>query len=673
MKKDLFKRYSLALFGSVLVATFTATGAFSFAWFTNNNNITRDFSGETKGAYFASGDGSSEKPFIINKPIHLYNLSWLQYLGFFNEDKKDADGNTGKDGAIDKQYYFKISADLDMNGWILPPIGTKTNPFVGNFDGGNYTISNLTISNKIGTDAGNITKHPGVVTETHFNSEDNPNIIGFFGVIGSVGTYSLTFSSDINAVSNFYLDGVKIYTYNSNVLCGMLAGYVNGTLTNAGVHYGNMNIASGTQNISDFTNVSSYSLIGDYNKEKYSWDDDPDGGDVGYGTSTDIRALYDEMSRLNLMDKTTGVISSGTALPFKCSDDSALSGGEGSKTITTYGRSLTINYSKSISVADGATNIGYYSGPEIKTYKDYFAKTKASDDYEVDYENIKVADLSSIKTVDESIKNYLTTDIDELTRKGDSALVLSGTNFLDTSSLGVKGGYNLIKNAKVGDYEGELLIPYRSIWVAPIQPGKFQMVIVNKDTQSARLAVWKVQRNTPKDYSTGFVNTYYDSTVVGVVIPSYSGSGAYTPYYYGVEVTQDDIDNGYEFVITKYLNGSNVYITYIDVGANGGSDEDDRTILTGFDFVEKDSNDSIIKITDDSYTKSKVSFKISNTTVGVASTSAYSYYFRRTGETTVLYYFTPISGGGLSFTVLGTSANAKEGSSSDLDDTTTSA
>ncbi len=673
MKKDLFKRYSLALFGSVLVATFTATGAFSFAWFTNNNNITRDFSGETKGAYFASGDGSSEKPFIINKPIHLYNLSWLQYLGFFNEDKKDADGNTGKDGAIDKQYYFKISADLDMNGWILPPIGTKTNPFVGNFDGGNYTISNLTISNKIGTDAGNITKHPGVVTETHFNSEDNPNIIGFFGVIGSVGTYSLTFSSDINAVSNFYLDGVKIYTYNSNVLCGMLAGYVNGTLTNAGVHYGNMNIASGTQNISDFTNVSSYSLIGDYNKEKYSWDDDPDGGDVGYGTSTDIRALYDEMSRLNLMDKTTGVISSGTALPFKCSDDSALSGGEGSKTITTYGRSLTINYSKSISVADGATNIGYYSGPEIKTYKDYFAKTKASDDYEVDYENIKVADLSSIKTVDESIKNYLTTDIDELTRKGDSALVLSGTNFLDTSSLGVKGGYNLIKNAKVGDYEGELLIPYRSIWVAPIQPGKFQMVIVNKDTQSARLAVWKVQRNTPKDYSTGFVNTYYDSTVVGVVIPSYSGSGAYTPYYYGVEVTQDDIDNGYEFVITKYLNGSNVYITYIDVGANGGSDEDDRTILTGFDFVEKDSNDSIIKITDDSYTKSKVSFKISNTTVGVASTSAYSYYFRRTGETTVLYYFTPTSGGGLSFTVLGTSANAKEGSSSDLDDTTTSA
>lgn len=560
-----------------------------------------------------------------------------------------------------------------MNGWILPPIGTKTNPFVGNFDGGNYTISNLTISNKIGTDAGNITKHPGVVTETHFNSEDNPNIIGFFGVIGSVGTYSLTFSSDINAVSNFYLDGVKIYTYNSNVLCGMLAGYVNGTLTNAGVHYGNMNIASGTQNISDFTNVSSYSLIGDYNKEKYSWDDDPDGGDVGYGTSTDIRALYDEMSRLNLMDKTTGVISSGTALPFKCSDDSALSGGEGSKTITTYGRSLTINYSKSISVADGATNIGYYSGPEIKTYKDYFAKTKASDDYEVDYENIKVADLSSIKTVDESIKNYLTTDIDELTRKGDSALVLSGTNFLDTSSLGVKGGYNLIKNAKVGDYEGELLIPYRSIWVAPIQPGKFQMVIVNKDTQSACLAVWKVQRNTPKDYSTGFVNTYYDSTVVGVVIPSYSGSGAYTPYYYGVEVTQDDIDNGYEFVITKYLNGSNVYITYIDVGANGGSDEDDRTILTGFDFVEKDSNDSIIKITDDSYTKSKVSFKISNTTVGVASTSAYSYYFRRTGETTVLYYFTPTSGGGLSFTVLGTTANAKEGSSSDFDDTTTSA
>ncbi len=665
----------MAIVGGVMVAAFAATGAFSFAWFTNKNNVTKDFSGETKGAYFASGDGSSEKPYVINKPIHLYNLAWLQYLGYFNEDEYDADGNKGSDNTIDKQYYFKIDADLNMSGWALPPIGTETQPFVGNFDGGNHTISNLTISNKIGTETGNITKHPSAVTEKRFNETENPNIIGFFGVIGSVGEYSWTYSSTINSVSNFYLDGVKVYTYNSNVLCGMLAGYVNGALTNAGVHYGNMNIASGTTNLSaySFSNVSSYSLIGDYNKDKYSWDDDPDGGDAGYGTSTDIRALYDEMAKLSLTEKSTGVISSGISLPFKCSNDTAFSGGEGSKTIYTYDKSLSISYSKSISVANNATNIGYYSGGEVKTYKDYFAKTKASDDYEIDYDNITVYSGSPIKTVSENVKTYLTTEIDELTRKGDSVLALTGTNYLGSYEMAKSSTYNLVKNGKVGSYEGDVLIPYRSIWVAPVKPGNFEIVLVNEKTTSCRLAIWKLQRNTPKDYSTGFKYSQYDSTVQGINVPAYSGSGAYIPYYYGITVTQDDIDKGYEFVITKYIESSNVFITYIDIGANGGSDGDDsKTTLTGFDFVEKDTNNSIVKITDTGYTKSGVAFKISNTG-DTASTSAYSVYFKRTGETTILYYFTPSTGGGLTLTTLGTTANAKEGSSSDFDDTTTSA
>ena len=688
MKKDLFKRYSLALFGSVLVATFTATGAFSFAWFTNNNNITRDFSGETKGAYFASGDGSSEKPFIINKPIHLYNLSWLQYLGFFNEDKKDADGNTGKDNAIDKQYYFKISADLDMNGWILPPIGTKTNPFVGNFDGGNYTISNLTISNKIGTDAGNITKHPGVVTETHFNSEDNPNIIGFFGVIGSVGTYSLTFSSDINAVSNFYLDGVKIYTYNSNVLCGMLAGYVNGTLTNAGVHYGNMNIAKGTQNISDFANVSSYSLIGDYNKEKYSWDDDPDGGDVGYGTSTDIRQLYYDLGG---SDGTSSIEVSGKqALPFRADSNDESIKEPSQKTATV---NLSENTTGDVNLASNQqaakNNIGYYVGNSVKAFRDssVTSLTITSPSYYYSYFSTDVPDEVT------SFLNKETTD-----KSGNASYNYQYSIFIsDSTQTALSEGYNnadnlnLVENAIVNDFtscssykdsQGKLLlVPNRCIWVAPKQAGKFKMVVYNTESSYlCQLAIYRLIRSTPKDYSTYFTSatkfliTNGEETSgsnANITIPKSNSKTALQAYYYAFDVTDDDVSSGYEFAITQ--NVGKPYIAYLDIGNNGGSDEDDRTILTGFDFVEKDSNDSIIKITDDSYTKSKVSFKISNATGGGASTSAYSYYFRRTGETTVLYYFTPTSGGGLSFTVLGTSANAKEGSSSDLDDTTTSA
>lgn len=258
----------------------------------------------------------------------------------------------------------------------------------------------------------------------------------------------------------------------------------------------------------------------------------------------------------------------------------------------------------------------------------------------------------------------MTTQIDDLTRKGDSALVLSGTNYLDGSSLGVKGGYNLIKNAQVGtrdNYTGDLLIPYRCIWVAPVKPGNFEMVIVNKDTQSARLAVWKVQRTTPKDYSSGFVNTYYDTTVVGVEIPAYSGKGAYIPYYYGVTVTQEDIDNGYEFVITKYISGANVYITYIDVGSDGDSSTDTRLSLANFDFVSKETDGSLTKIKDDDgnanadYSKSNITFQIGN----VTNESVFA--FRRLDQSTngVLYYEST-SGGYLSPQGSGTKKKTSE-------------
>ena len=646
------KRFIMIITTIVVCLVFVVT--MSYAWFTESNTKKTTIDGSTPTAYYKSGDGTESNPYVIARPVHLYNFAWLQYMGTYN--KLDSDGNL-------IPTYFKIESDetddngnavLDMSGTnysILPPIGTETNPFVGNFDGNNTIIKGLT------TSSNDFKLKPASVKDY-----TEPHILGFFGYVGQTSTTITGYDSSINTISNLYIDDytVKNTSNSPDVLVGLLAGYANAQINNSGVLTAQFDLVSGSTSYSSYGKISKYSLIGDYNADNFTWAGKPSGGsgDIGYGTSTDIRALYDEMSRLNLMEGTTGVISSSTVLPFKCSDDSALSGGEGSKTITTYGRSLTINYSKSISVAEGATNIGYYSGPEIKTYKDYFAKTKASDDYEIDYDNITVAEKSEVETVDSNIKTYLTTEIDELTRKGDSALVLSGTNYLDTSSLGVKGGYNLIKNAKVGNYEGDLLIPYRSIWVAPIQPGKFQMIIVNKSNQTARLAVWKVQRNTPKDYSTGFVNAYYDSTVVGVEIPSYSGSGAYIPYYYGVEVTQEDIDNGYEFVITKYIAGANVYITYIDVGANGGDGEDTDDNKSPIDFVyfkesklvpiqtkTTDTDGNVTYSNNSSYVYSNAFFEVDGTSTGTLKVQFKRTLSSGTTETiTLTYYFTPSIG-----------------------------
>ena len=141
-KEILVKKIFLyAVLGGTILASGCAISAFSFAWFSNNNNVTRGFDGSTTGAYFARGNGSEGNPYVINKPIHLYNLAWLQYVGFFK----------------DKEPYFIIERDLDMSGWTLPPIGTTMNPFLGHLDGYDTThsigqtatakISNLTISN----------------------------------------------------------------------------------------------------------------------------------------------------------------------------------------------------------------------------------------------------------------------------------------------------------------------------------------------------------------------------------------------------------------------------------------------------------------------------------------------------------------------------------------------
>jgi hypothetical protein len=129
---------------------FTAT----FAWFNvlNKAEIPTGY-GFTASSYFAGGDGSAEKPYIINQPIHLYNLAWLQYLGYFNLSENSAY----------KQTYFVLGSDVDMTStgtenWTLPPIGTSDNPFIGNFDGKGYTISNLVVDNAIGD--GHITRKP---------------------------------------------------------------------------------------------------------------------------------------------------------------------------------------------------------------------------------------------------------------------------------------------------------------------------------------------------------------------------------------------------------------------------------------------------------------------------------------------------------------------------------
>lgn len=244
--------------------SFTAVAAItgSIAWFTPTASIDKSknpLDGSTLGAYFAYGNGtpaSEEHPndnvYGITNPRHLYNLAWLQYLGFFN--KSESDGG--------KQFYFELADNIDMTGWVLPPIGTENKPFIGNFNGNGYVISNLTISNRFN----DYDKHPSDVNSSNFQQ---PHILGFFGVIGDYndewdGTY---YSSAANEFTNTGLTGVTIHTYSQATLMGIAAGYVDGGMSNVAVDASTLNIDDSIQNSTvsfggHTTNISDFTLVG---------------------------------------------------------------------------------------------------------------------------------------------------------------------------------------------------------------------------------------------------------------------------------------------------------------------------------------------------------------------------------------------------------------------------
>ena len=82
---------------------------------------------------WSQGDGSEESPYLIEKPEHLAYLSQQVYNGETFEGQ-----------------WFRQTTDFDMNSnnsYVFTPIGfSETQVFKGNYDGGNYSISNLRIT-----------------------------------------------------------------------------------------------------------------------------------------------------------------------------------------------------------------------------------------------------------------------------------------------------------------------------------------------------------------------------------------------------------------------------------------------------------------------------------------------------------------------------------------------
>lgn len=334
---------------SVALCAVIAFTAATYCWFSRYKTVDfpNAYGGTAKAAYFAGGDGSKADPYVIKNEVHLYNFAWLQYLGYFNLNPELNNGRA--------QSYFKLADDIDMSGLksALPPIGTYQYPFIGGFDGANYTVYNLTVSNA----KQDLTVRP---MNAHFaeNSQSNGglllaatqsgevSVLGLFGVVGDYNDFlannyynktlgdsnivindsSVDLPADVSqigenefyhkglSVKNFYIDKIHVKSYSKKTLLGLAAGYVNAAMQNVGVYRCDASFASGASGLTDDygTVVSKYSLIGDYNKNAVSWEEDPTSGaggsgDGGWGGSIDMRTMNRRLEYMYAVGEKTKV------------------------------------------------------------------------------------------------------------------------------------------------------------------------------------------------------------------------------------------------------------------------------------------------------------------------------------------------------------------------------
>lgn len=210
------------------------TSFFSYAWYTGRENSSVNLNGSSAGSYFAGGDGSSDNPFEINNARHMYNLAWLQSRGKLQNDENG--------------YYFKVTASFSMiindKKVIIPPIGNDEYPFIGNFNGGGYTISDLVVS-------------------TDINKIYNGNFLGSsYKFSNAVGLFGMTAKSTISNIRNFILndptvEATSTFTTGNSATSkrtiGLAIGYVTKTASSIGVLKGKMSVSS--------TSYSTYNSI----------------------------------------------------------------------------------------------------------------------------------------------------------------------------------------------------------------------------------------------------------------------------------------------------------------------------------------------------------------------------------------------------------------------------
>ena len=149
----------------------------------------------------------------------------------------------------DRTIGCTLTADIDLTGKTWTPIGTESQPYIGTFDGGNHTITRLTID------------------------LPDQDYVGMFSFIGKGGTVKDVTLEGVQIKGNAYVGGVAGYNYGGSLTNCTASGNVSGEYNVGGVAGSN----SGT--------LTNCTASGDVSGDRQV------GGVAGYNYST-ITACY---------------------------------------------------------------------------------------------------------------------------------------------------------------------------------------------------------------------------------------------------------------------------------------------------------------------------------------------------------------------------------------------
>ena len=196
-----------------------------------------------------AGTGAEGDPYLIENAADLAGLAYNVSAG------------TNYSG-----LYFKQTANIDLAEHMWSAIGTSSRSFNGNYDGGNFEISNMYID--AGTsDYKGLFGYINSAVISNVNVVD-ANITGYQYVAGVVGyainstiqyaNFDGTIVSETGSLSS-WVAGIVAYAQNSIVESCSASGSVNSSGAYAGGIVGNMDSTSAIYNCSNSANVTSSS------------------------------------------------------------------------------------------------------------------------------------------------------------------------------------------------------------------------------------------------------------------------------------------------------------------------------------------------------------------------------------------------------------------------------